>query len=206
MVDKQVVRRGYDAITDTYAETRTDDSSDVTVCERFLDELEAGDRLLDAGCGQGIPVPARASESIDAVGIDLSRGQLEAARANAPLTSLTQGDMTRLPFAGDAFDAVTAYYSLIHVPEGEHQTVLDEFARVLRPGGQALVVEGTSEWHGTNPDWLDTGREMQWHIVGPEVTREQLQAAGFEVADEHLVGDGLDEDATWQVFEARLDG
>lgn len=204
MVDKDVVRAGYDAITERYDEVRAEDGDDLVRFEALLDGLDEDSRLLDAGCGQGVPVLARAGASVDCVGLDLSGGQLSAAAETAPAAALVQGDMTDLPFGSDSFDAVTAYYSVIHVPEGDHQAVIDEFARVLRPGGRVLLVEGTDEWHGTNEDWLDAGAEMQWHIDGPAATREQLRAAGFDVVDETVVGDGLADDAAWQVFEGRV--
>lgn len=50
--------------------------------------------------------------------------------------------MADLPFADGVFDAVIAYWSLIHVPTEEHQTVIDEFARVLRPGGRVRSAKG----------------------------------------------------------------
>ncbi|QCC51149.1 class I SAM-dependent methyltransferase [Halapricum salinum] len=201
MVDKRTVRDGYDALVDDYAAQRTDDSDDVEALASFLDDLPDGSRLLDAGCGQGIPVLA-SLDGVSGVGLDISHGQLARASENAPAAALAQGDMTRLPFADDAFDAVTALWSVIHVPEGDHRTVFEEFARVLRPGGRLLLVEGTDEWRGTNPDWLGGGAAMEWHIAGPEATREQLRAVGFEILVERTIGDSLEEDAAWTLFEA----
>jgi len=83
--------------------------------------------------------------------------------------------MVGLPFRNGSFDAVTAYHSLIHVPREQHQEAVDEFARVLADGGRLLCSEGPDEWSGTNPDWLDTGVEMQWHIAGVEATRDHLR-------------------------------
>lgn len=204
MVDKEIVRAGYDEVAGTYAEQRTEDTAVTDVFAAFLGSLPGGARLLDAGCGQGTPVLDRLDAGATRIGVDLSRGQLRRARENAPDASLAQGDMTRLPFASGSFDAVTALYSLIHVPEGDHQTAVDEFARVLGPGGRLLVVEGANEWSGTNPDWLEAGAEMQWHIAGPAATREHLRSAGFEIVEERAVGSAMEnEDAAWQLFEGR---
>lgn len=91
-------------------------------------------------------------------------------------------------------DGVVACWSLIHVPMADHAAVVEESVRVLRPGGRALVCEGTHEWVGENPDWLDSGVGMAWNIAGAETTREQLLDAGFEVTD------------TWGVPETLEDG
>jgi ubiquinone/menaquinone biosynthesis C-methylase UbiE len=205
MVDKDVVRDGYDELADAYAAQREAVGDGIDALAALLATLPSDARVLDAGCGQGVPVLERIESAVTGVGVDISRGQLALAAENVPDATLTQADVTRLPFADDAFDAVTAYYSLIHVPEGDHQQVLDEFARVLRPGGRAIVVEGTDEWRGSNPDWLDSGTEMQWHIVGPEATREQFRTAGFEIREERVVGSSLDEEGDWQLFVAELE-
>ncbi|MFC4549673.1 MULTISPECIES: class I SAM-dependent methyltransferase [Halorussus] len=222
MVERDAVRRAYDELAETYAAQRSEGGRGTEVLAEFLDSLPESPRVLDAGCGQGTPVLRRLDAVGPAVGVDFSREQLRLARTNAPGASLARGDMTALPFDDDAFDAVVAYWSLIHVPLADHPTVVEEFARVVRPGGRVLLCEGTEEWVGENPDWLDGGVEMQWEIAGARATRNQLRNAGFDVveewgvpepfesddeeSDDRTEGDdsGGDEDA-WTFFAARLD-
>ena len=207
MVDKDAVRRGYDELAEAYAADRVEDGRGREVLSLFLDELPEPARVLDAGCGQGTPVLRDLSESTTATGLDVSRAQLELAADRVPDAALAQGDMARLPFRDGVFDVVTAYHSLIHVPREQHQEVVDEFARVLVDGGRLLCSEGPDEWSGANPDWLDTGVEMQWHIAGIEATRDHLRNAGFVVEREWGVDDSLDEgdDARWTFLSARLE-
>ncbi|EMA67979.1 class I SAM-dependent methyltransferase [Halorubrum distributum] len=206
MVEKDAVRRGYDRIAAAYAADRVEDGTGRAVLAEFRESLPAAARVLDAGCGQGTPVLADLSASATAVGTDISRTQLDLAAERVPNAALAQGDIAALPFRDGAFDAVTAFHSLIHVPAAEHQSVVDEFARVLVAGGRLLCSEGPEEWTGANPDWLDTGVEIQWHIAGAEATRTQLRNAGFVIERERTVGDSLAEgdDARWTFFAARL--
>jgi len=67
------------------------------------------------------------------------------------------------------------------------------------------LIEGIGEWSGTNPDWLDTGVEMQWHIAGAKATRAQLVDAGFTITDEWTVSETLDGDEEWVFLAGRLD-
>lgn len=206
MVEKDAVRRGYDDVAEAYAAERSEDGREMDILDQFIQPLAKSARVLDVGCGQGTPVLRRLSASATAIGVDLSRTQLEFATENAPRASPVQGDMTKLPLRDDAFDAITAYHSLIHVPNDEHRAVIDEFARVLRPGGRVLLSEGPSEWSGTNPDWLESGVEMQWDIAGAEATREHLQNAGFTVSNEWGTADTFaGDEERWVFFSARLD-
>lgn len=185
MVDRNAVRRAYDDVSETYAAKRSENGNGrgAKILTEFLDSLSDPSSVLDAGCGQGTPVLEELSASTAAFGVDFSREQLRLAAANVPDAALVQGDMTTLPFDDAAFDAVVAYWSLIHVPMDDHQAVIDEFARVLRPGGRILLCEGTNEWIGENPDWLESGVTMAWNIAGAETTRDQLQSAGFAIED-----------------------
>jgi ubiquinone/menaquinone biosynthesis C-methylase UbiE len=207
MVDKDAVRRGYDELAEAYAADRVEDGRGREVLSLFLDELPESAHVLDAGCGQGTPVLRDLAASGTAFGTDISRTQLELAADRVPDAGVAQGDMTALPFRDGAFDAVTAYHSLIHVPREQHQRAVDEFARVLDEGGRLLCSEGPDEWSGSNPDWLDTGVEMQWHIAGAAATRDHLGTAGFAVEREWTVGDSLGDgdDARWTFFAARLE-
>ena len=182
MVDKNVVRRSYDELGEAYLEDRSEEGLGTQILDEFLDSLSSPARVLDAGCGPGIPNLDRISVASTAFGVDFSRGQLRLAASNVPEAILVQGDMSALPFETSTLDAVVAYWSLIHVPIDEHQTVLNEFARILRPRGELLLCEGTNAWTGENPDWLDSGVKMEWNIAGAETTRQHLQTASFTIS------------------------
>lgn len=197
------VKIAYDEMAQDYSDYVTSDSSSdrPDPVEQFQNELAPGDKLLDAGCGPGRPTLQISGEN--AVGLDISRQQLSLAKEKVT-AKLVQGDMTALPFTSDSFDAIIALYSLIHVPVDDHQKVLEEFARVLRPGGTVLVSEGGVEWTGSIPDWLDSGTEMRWSMAGPEATQIDLQVCGFEIREVWDVPDPTTEDGVNPFFLATL--
>lgn len=206
MDDKTAVRRGYDELAEVYAARRSHDDRELAALDEFLDSLSEPTRVLDAGCGQGTPVLRRVAEATTAVGVDFSRVQLELAAEAVPTALLVHGDMTALPFRDDAFDGVVAYDSVIHVPLADHQTVIDEFARVLRPGSRVLLSEAPEERRRTKSDWLDGDVEMTWHMAGAEATREQLRNAGFRIVTEWEPTDASAGDGPKPpFFAARLD-
>lgn len=212
MTERNAVRHSYDELADVYATQRSTDEQGMERLSEFLDSVPESAVVLDAGCGQGAPVLSHLSDSVTAVGLDFSRTQLELAMSNAPGSALVQGEMTALPFAPATVDAVLAYWSLIHVPMADHRTVIEEFARVLRPGGRVLLCEGTNRWDGENANWLDSGVSMTWNIAGADATRDQLGDAGFSVVERWETSDPLeadegdtdDDDRPWTFFVAQL--
>lgn len=180
LAQRDAVRRGYDELADSYAAERSE-ADHGTLVDRFLEGAPPG-VVLDAGCGAGHPVLAQLREERPVVGMDFSGEQVARASDVAP-GRVTQGDMTALPFADDAFAGLTAFYSVIHVPFDEQQRVYDEFERVLEPGGRLLVTVGAEDWSGRNDDWLDSGTAMEWSHYGLEKSRELLETAGFTVTD-----------------------
>ncbi|WP_348608140.1 class I SAM-dependent methyltransferase [Halobaculum rarum] len=204
---RAAVRDGYDGMAATYRRER--EAAEAPLVESFLDDLAAGDRVLDAGCGQGTPVLNRLPDRVGGVGVDLSASMLDLARDRTD-TALARGDLTRLPVAADAVDAITALHSVIHVPIAEHPTVFREFARVLRPGGRLYLTAATGEdgWSGANEDWLGAGELMAWSFPGLDRTRDQLREAGFRVTDERVLDDTVadDDGGAWTHLFARLAG
>lgn len=181
MDNRAAVRDGYDGAAEAYAADRTASPTELALIDELLERCPTGSRILDAGCGQGRPILTTLAEATDAIGIDLSRRQLELAREVTPATPLIQGDVTHLPLDTHIVDAVVALHTIIHVPNTLQSAVIDEFARVLRPGGWLLVSDGPEPWHGSNPDWLDSGAKMHWEITGIDRTAEQLTDAGFAI-------------------------
>ena len=102
-----------------------------------------GGRILEVGVGTGISLPAYSPAS-RIVGIDLSEPMLRKAQrrvAELPLPNvegLALMDAERLAFPDASFDVIVAQYVITTVPNPE--AVLDEFARILKPGGEIVLV------------------------------------------------------------------
>jgi SAM-dependent methyltransferase len=106
--------------------------------------LRPGERVLDLACGHGRHARVLAGRVGTLVGLDRSGAYLRRAQgAAAGGARLVQGDLRALPLAGGAFDAVYSWYaSLFMYDEPGNAAALAELARVLRPGGRALVHHG----------------------------------------------------------------
>ena len=180
-MDRNEVRRAWDAVAETYAARRDPDGSDAALIDDLLDAL-AGDpaadgdpRVLDVGCGDGARTLANLPPG--SVGLDVSRRGLELAGETVPAARLVHGEMTALPFGDDRFDAVTAYHAVFHVERERHPEAYDEFARVLRPGGRLLMTLSGGRFETVRRGWM--GGEMFFSAPGRERTLDQLRAAGF---------------------------
>lgn len=100
-----------------------------------------GSRVLDVGCGAGLLTEAMAAAGATATGIDLNEPLLEAGRVHARQTgvSVDYHCVTTRDYANDhvgAFDTVICMEMLEHVPEPA--VIVDDCARLLRPGGMAF--------------------------------------------------------------------
>ncbi|NUS98339.1 MAG: class I SAM-dependent methyltransferase [Gemmatimonadaceae bacterium] len=98
--------------------------------------LPAGAPALDLACGAGRHQRALA-ERWWTVGLDLSRIMLRAGREAEPDAPLVRADMRTLPFADGAFALVVNLFTSFGYfrDDAQHQRVIDEVARVTRPGG-----------------------------------------------------------------------
>ncbi|MFI5934832.1 demethylmenaquinone methyltransferase [Actinoplanes sp. NPDC051494] len=104
--------------------------------------LRPGERVLDVGAGTGVSTEELGRSGAYAVGADISTGMLRAGRGDGRTVPLVAGDALKLPFADEAFDAVTISFALRNVVDTE--AALRELARVVRPGGRLVVCEFSS--------------------------------------------------------------
>jgi ubiquinone/menaquinone biosynthesis C-methylase UbiE len=178
---KRIVATAYDRIAGRYREwagTVAADPRDRFVA-RFARELDPGARVLDLGCGAGLPSTLELARRFRVTGVDISAAQVELARRNLPDTEFVQADVTEVEFDEASFDGVVALYTISHVPREQHATLFASVYRWLTPGGLFLATLGAADspdWFGP---WLDD--EMFFSSYDAEENRRVLRAAGFEL-------------------------
>ena len=112
-------------------------SASIAAAERI------GGRILEVGVGTGISLPDY-SPNNTIFGVDISESMLRKARKRVTelglrnVEGLTVMDAEHLDFPGASFDVIVAQYVITAVPNPE--ATLDEFARVLKPGGEIVLV------------------------------------------------------------------
>ena len=99
--------------------------------------VQAGQNVLDVGCGTGVVAITAARIGARALGVDLTPELLERARDNARLANVEidfrEGDAEALPFDDAAFDVVLSQFGHMFAPRPN--VAIAEMLRVLKPGG-----------------------------------------------------------------------
>lgn len=191
---KKTVKEGYNSIASRYLAERTRDSEDVGLLNDFIERLPADVKILDAGCGAGIPISQRLSERFQVTGVDFSAAQIELAEKHVPNATFLCEDMTKLDFPANSFDGITSYYAIIHIPREEHQALLVNFHRMLKAGGLALLCLGAENLiDDIDENYL--GTRMYWSHYDTETYLKMLKECGFSVIWSKRVADGTCEGA-----------
>jgi SAM-dependent methyltransferase len=184
---REVVRSGYDAIADRYAEWAASFETPVAAwLARFAGRVPAGARVLELGCGGANAATRELASQYDYLGVDISSAQLARARRAAPGARFVLGDATALELETAAFDGVVSLFMLGHVPRAEQGPLLERIASWLRPGGWLLATLGTGDAEGViEDDWL--GAPMFFASFDEETNRRLLAGAGFELVEARVV-------------------
>jgi phosphatidylethanolamine/phosphatidyl-N-methylethanolamine N-methyltransferase len=153
--------------------------------ERLWDQVK-GQKILEVGVGTGKNMPYYPPQA-HVTAIDLSDRMVDRARRKAQQLGLEvevrEMDAQRLDFPDDSFDAAVATFVFCSVPDPV--LGLQEVARVVRPGGQIILLE---HMRAENPL---LGRLMDWlnplvvRIMGANINRrtvDNLQRAGLKLA------------------------
>jgi SAM-dependent methyltransferase len=188
---KEVVRRGYDAVSRHYRADDADPDTHRPWVTELTERLPAHASILDLGCGNGIPMARDlAAAGFTVIGVDLSEVQVDRARALVSGATFLVADATTVDLPERSFDAVVCLYALIHIPLEEQPPLLARIAGWLRPGGLLVATTGHGAWTGTEDDWLGGGATMWWSHADAATYREWLEAAGFAVERQEFVPEG----------------
>jgi ubiquinone/menaquinone biosynthesis C-methylase UbiE len=208
---KARVKESYDAIAEKYASefTKADDPVRLNYIRHLFSFLKSSGKseanVLELGCGSGIPATKfmlqNDNPTFRVTGNDISTAQLDYARANltdfGDRVTHIEDDMLALDFQDATFDAVTGFYSVIHLPREEQTLLMGKIAKWLKPGGFFLANFGveemdtreTNKWLAHEKGW------MFWSGWGKDGSLKIVEEAGMQV----LLKEALEEvgDATF---------
>jgi SAM-dependent methyltransferase len=201
---RRIVANGYDKIALRFQEW----GANLRIEERdryiqvLLDHATRGMPLLDLGCGNGLPFTKQLAERYRVTAVDISPVQAKLAARNVPRAQVICGDMSNMHFPPESFDAISAFYSLIHLPREELGDFLGRMTRWLRPNGLFVGCFIAHDMPGDIDDWL--GAPMYWSGYDSQRNRELLRAAGLTIhsaVEEHADEDGQDVVFLWVIAE-----
>jgi len=143
-------------------------------------EPAPGERVLDLGAGSGWCTEWLQRLNVDAVAVDLSIDLLRVGRERLPRVGrLVAGDLERLPFRSESFDAAVSLNAFHHVLD--MQVSLQEIHRILKPRGRVIFSEpgrGHASAETSRHAVESFGVTEQDILVAPFLTA--CQRAGFQ--------------------------
>jgi SAM-dependent methyltransferase len=181
-------RRSYDAVAERYAAEFGSELDSKPLDRALLGvvaELVGRGPAADVGCGPGHVGAYLRSLGVRTVGVDISPGMCIAATREADVPAAA-GDMGALPLAPSSLEAIVCFYAVIHLDSAERDAAYSEFARVLRPGGHALVAfhvfddESAVGAVRTRTEWWGHDVDLTFRFLDPAEELAALARAGLE--------------------------
>jgi ubiquinone/menaquinone biosynthesis C-methylase UbiE len=165
-------------LTESKARDRCLELAAIQDCEDVL-EVAVGtglafERILAAN-------PSGRNEGIDLTDAMLTRAETKAAKSGSNNYRLTIGDAYNIEYSDDSFDVLVNNYMFDLLPQQDFLTVLEEFKRVLRPGGRLAMVNMTQGERWYNGIWERVYRINPALLGGCRGVSllPQLEACGF---------------------------
>ncbi|MFT4311284.1 MAG: SAM-dependent methyltransferase [Candidatus Woesearchaeota archaeon] len=180
---REIVRSGYNkGQYDTTYARKTDIPEDFekALCDELIKRTKPGNKLLDLGCGVGLPHDKYfIKHGLDVTGIDISEKHIEKARENVKEAKYFVGDF----FSEDIeakYDAIVSFYAIFHIPREEHQKLLERIHSLLNDKGIILITLGVEDM-GMDTEDDFAGAKMAWSSYDSNKNKELVRKAGFEI-------------------------
>ena len=183
----ELVGRGYDTIGERFADWRDGIVGDPRREweEELVSRLQDGARVLELGCGAGVPHTQRLAARFQVTAVDISVEQVRRARTAVPAAEFIEADFTALELGSESFDAVVSFYAFNHVPRELLAPTFMRIRRWLVPGGLFMTALGVGDTEAWTGDWL--GAPMFFSSFPRETNTQLVREAGFEILRDELV-------------------
>lgn len=191
--DRRGQAEAFDAIGDRYDDAFPHKDGQLTAGAWLALSLPAGARVLDCGCGTGLPTGRQLTAAGHrVVGVDLSAGMVKLARARVPEAEFHQADIRDLRPGGPygargrhdlgMFDGATAFFSLLMLPRAEIPYALDTIRGLLVPGGLFALSMVEADLDDFPVPFL--GNTIRVSGYTRDDLRQVVSEAGFEVLEQ----------------------
>jgi len=155
-------KQDYNLISGHFSSTRQFVSKDL---EPLFDYTASGDKVLDAGCGNGRLYNIFKEKNAAYFGIDNSVQLISIAKEKFPQANFQVADVLKIPFPDKFFDKVYCIAVLHHIPSGKLRlAALNELKRVLKPKG-ILILTVWNLWQ-TRISWSQVYKNIFLRVVG----------------------------------------
>ncbi|MFE2992812.1 class I SAM-dependent DNA methyltransferase [Streptomyces sp. NPDC059262] len=189
--DRTGQAEAFDAIGARYDDAFPHKEGQLAAVDTLLAGLAPGSRILEVGCGTGVPTSRQLADAgHSVVGVDLSAGMLELARKNVPEAEFHQLDLASLrPEPGQEagelgeFDAVTCFFTLLMLPRSEIPAALRLLHSMLRPGGLLALSMVEADLDDAEIPFL--GHTIRVSGFLRDELRQVVRDAGLEITGEH---------------------
>jgi SAM-dependent methyltransferase len=174
----------YDLVADDYVAHIFDELKDKPFDRALLDEMavRAGVGIIcDLGCGPGHAARYLHERGANVIGIDLSPGMIERARAHTPGVPFEASDMRALDVPDGAWQAIVAFYSIVHFSREELADVFREMKRVLAPGGALLLSFHIGSEGVHRDEWWGHAVDVDFFFFQTEEINAALEESGLVI-------------------------
>lgn len=176
--DIRMNKESYNAISRQWADSRNNSFVSKLVID-FANQITPGGKILDVGCGTGLPLAGYLAErGFNVTGIDASDQMIEVAKSlnikSAQFTCCDFFDFNSM----DQFDGILAWDSLWHFPKEKQESIYPKVSGLLKSGGYLLFTHGNVDGEHVN---TMMGESFYYSSLSKELVYKLLRGNGFEI-------------------------